>query len=88
MDGFSKDSQVKIITATNRTDILDAVLLRAGRLDRKIDFGLPDATGREEILKIHSRGLKLNYDNVRTDEISQECAGFNGAQLRAVCMEA
>jgi len=60
LDGFSPDDRIKVIAATNRPDILDAALLRSGRLDRKIEFPLPNEEGRIQILKIHSR--KMNYD--------------------------
>ncbi|ODN77896.1 26S protease regulatory subunit 6A-B, variant [Cryptococcus amylolentus CBS 6039] len=63
LDGFSSDSRIKVIAATNRIDILDPALLRSGRLDRKIEFPLPNESAREHILQIHAR--KLNHNNVK-----------------------
>eukprot|EP00477_Mikrocytos_mackini_P000188 GAHX01000199.1.p1 GENE.GAHX01000199.1~~GAHX01000199.1.p1 ORF type:complete len:443 (+),score=87.12 GAHX01000199.1:182-1330(+) len=88
LDGFSKDSKIKVIAATNRADILDPALVRSGRLDRKIKFQLPDRKGREEILNIHSRKMKIDPANINLEEIADACTGLNGSQLRAVCVEA
>lgn len=87
MDGFDQTDQIKIIAATNRIDILDPALLRSGRLDRKVEFPLPDETARAHIIKIHSRKMNLNKD-VNFEEISRCCEDFNGAQCRAICVEA
>lgn len=87
MDGFDQTDRVKIIAATNRIDILDPALLRSGRLDRKVEFPLPDETARAHIIKIHSRKMNLNKD-VNFEEIARCCDDFNGAQCRAICVEA
>lgn len=87
MDGFENRGDVKIIGATNRIDILDKALLRPGRFDRIIEIPLPDEEGRLSILKVHSRGLALD-DSVSLQEIAGLTEGKNGADLRAICMEA
>lgn len=79
---------MKVIAATNRIDILDPALLRSGRLDRKIEFPLPDEVARARILTIHSRKLKLAPDNVNFGELARSTDEFNAAQLKAVCVEA
>ena len=91
LDGFRQDENIKVIGATNRADIMDPALLRSGRLDRKIEFQLPDRQGRAEILRIHSRKMRVceeGTNKLEVEEIAQTCQGFNGAQLRAVCVEA
>ncbi|OHT03505.1 26S protease regulatory subunit 10B A [Tritrichomonas foetus] len=87
MDGFSSTSQVKVIMATNRPDILDPALLRPGRLDRKIEIPLPNEQSRLEILKIHAKPLTTGGD-IDYDAIVKLAEGFNGADLRNVCTEA
>lgn len=87
MDGFSSDERVKVIAATNRIDILDPALLRSGRLDRKIEFPIPDEEARARILRIHSRKMNVSPD-VNFEELSRCTDDFNGAQLKAVCVEA
>lgn len=87
LDGFSKDDKVKVIAATNRIDILDPALLRSGRLDRKIEFPHPNEEARVRILQIHSRKMNVN-PNVNFEEIARITGDFNGAQLKAVCVEA
>jgi len=87
LDGFSSTDQVKVIAATNRIDILDPALLRSGRLDRKIEFPLPNEEARVRILQIHSRKMNVNSD-VNFEELSRITGDFNGAQLKAVCVEA
>eukprot|EP00906_Rhabdomonas_costata_P006088 RCo008969 len=87
MDGFSKDQNIKIIAATNRIDILDPALLRSGRLDRKVEFPHPDEEARSRILRIHSRKMNVHPD-VNFDELARCTDDFNGAQLKAVCVEA
>jgi len=87
LDGFSSISNVKIISATNRIDILDPALLRSGRIDRKIKFPYPDKNSRKQILNIHTRKLNISM-NVILDKIAELTNGFNGAQLKAVCIEA
>jgi len=87
MDGFDTLSQVKIIMATNRPDVLDPALLRPGRLDRKIEIPLPNEPGRLQIIQIHSR--KINkHGEIDYDAIVKLTDGFNGADLRNVCTEA
>merc|ERR1712050_779584 len=87
LDGFSPNSDIKVIAATNRVDILDPALLRSGRLDRKIEFPKPDAEARARIMQIHSRKMNVNSE-VNFDELSRCTDDFNGAQLKAVCVEA
>lgn len=78
---------ILVIAATNRVDILDPALLRSGRLDRKIEFPKPDMEARARIMQIHAR--KMNVDeNVNFDELSRCTEDFNGAQCKAVCVEA
>lgn len=88
LDGFSSSEDVKVIAATNRPDVLDPALMRSGRLDRKIEFPLPNEDGRVQILKIHSRKMNFDKTDVIFKELSRVCEGFNGAQLKAVCVEA
>jgi len=88
MDGFTEQENVKIIAATNRPDVLDPALLRSGRFDRKIEFPLPDEDGRAKILAIHSNKMKVNIAEVNFVELARSCEDFNGAQLKAVCVEA
>ena len=87
MDGFENRGDVKIIGATNRIDILDRALLRPGRFDRIIEIPLPDETGRLSILKVHCRALMVD-ETVDLREVAQQTEGKNGADLRAICMEA
>jgi len=87
MDGFEPRGDVKIIGATNRIDILDRALLRPGRFDRIIEIPLPDSQGRVAILKVHTRRMNLD-GNVDIEEIAGLTEGKNGADLKAICMEA
>lgn len=87
MDGFGVNEGVIILAATNRPDILDPALLRPGRFDRRVVVGLPDIKGREEILKVHSRGKPLSED-VRLDELAKSTSGFTGADLENLLNEA
>lgn len=87
LDGFSGVPNVKVIAATNRVDILDPALLRSGRLDRKIEFPLPNPEGRKRIFQIHSRKMTVD-DNVNYEELARSTDGFNGAQCKAACVEA
>ncbi|KAF8073734.1 26S proteasome subunit P45 [Lyophyllum atratum] len=87
LDGFSSDERIKVIAATNRIDILDPALLRSGRLDRKIEFPLPNESARARILEIHSRKMTISPD-VNYDELARSTDEFNAAQLKAVCVEA
>jgi 26S proteasome regulatory subunit T5 len=88
MDGFSSDDRVKVIAATNRPDILDPALLRSGRLDRKIEFPHPNLEARMRILQIHSRKMNYNHDSLNFEELARSTDDFNGAMLKAVCVEA
>jgi 26S proteasome regulatory subunit T5 len=87
LDGFSSTSDIKVIAATNRIDILDPALLRSGRLDRKIEFPLPNEEARARILQIHSRKMTVSPD-VNYEELARSTEDFNGAQLKATCVEA
>lgn len=87
LDGFSSSDDIKIIAATNRVDILDPALLRSGRFDRKIEFPLPNVDGRKRILQIHARKMAI-AENVNFEELARSAEGFNGAQCKAVCVEA
>lgn len=88
LDGFSSDFRIKVIAATNRPDILDPALLRSGRLDRKIEFPLPNEEARLNILQIHSRKMNISKKDVNLKEIARSTEEFNGAMLKAVCVEA
>ncbi|KAG6425232.1 hypothetical protein SASPL_115659 [Salvia splendens] len=87
LDGFSSDDRIKVIAATNRADILDPALMRSGRLDRKIEFPHPTEEARARILQIHSRKMNVHPD-VNFEELARSTDDFNGAQLKAVCVEA
>ncbi len=87
MDGFGANEGVIVIAATNRPDILDKALLRPGRFDRQITVNYPDVKGREDILKVHSRGKPLGPD-VSLKTIAQSTAGFTGADLENLLNEA
>ena len=87
MDGFSKNEGVIVLAATNRPDILDPALLRPGRFDRQIHVGRPDVKGREEILKVHAKGKRLD-DSVSLKTIARATAGFTGADLSNLLNEA
>ncbi len=87
MDGFGTNSGVIILAATNRVDILDKALLRAGRFDRQIYLDLPDLNERKEVFGVHLRGLKLD-DTVDVDLLARQTPGFSGADIANVCNEA
>ena len=87
MDGFDGSKGVVILAATNRPDSLDPALLRPGRFDRRIPVELPDIQGREEILKVHAKKIKI-ADTVRFDEIAKAAAGASGAELANIVNEA
>jgi len=87
LDGFTSNEMIKVIAATNRPDVLDPALLRSGRLDRKIELPHPTEDARAHILKIHSRKMNVGGDVV-FEELARSCDDFNGAQLKAVCVEA
>ena len=88
MDGFSAQSNVIVMAATNRVDVLDPALLRPGRFDRQIYVGLPDIKGRASVFKVHLKGLKTNLDK---DEVARKMAaltpGFSGADIANICNE-
>jgi len=87
MDGLKGRGQVVVIGATNRVNVIDTALRRFGRFDREIEMGIPDATGRLEILHIHTRNMKL-ADDVELEAIADSTHGFVGADLAQLCTEA
>jgi len=87
LDGFDPRGNIKVLMATNRPDTLDPALLRPGRLDRKIEFALPDLEGRAHILKIHAKSMSVERD-IRYELIARLCPNATGAELRSVCTEA
>ncbi|KAK5169508.1 26S proteasome regulatory subunit 6A [Saxophila tyrrhenica] len=87
LDGFASDERIKVLAATNRVDVLDPALLRSGRLDRKIEFPLPNEESRAQILQIHSRKMTVD-EGVNWGELARSTDEFGGAQLKAVCVEA
>lgn len=87
LDGFDDLGKVKVIMATNRPDVLDAALLRPGRLDRKIEISLPNESGRADIMKIHSKPM-TKKGIIDFEAIAKLSDGFNGADLRNICTEA
>jgi cell division protease FtsH len=87
MDGFGTNSGVIILAATNRADILDKALLRAGRFDRQISVDLPDVHERKEIFEVHLRRLKLDSE-LNIDLLAKQTPGFSGAEIANVCNEA
>jgi AFG3 family protein len=86
MDGFDTNSGVIILAATNRADILDRALMRAGRFDRQIHVELPDLNERKEIFNVHLRPLKLSAE-VKADFLAKQTPGFSGADIANVCNE-
>ncbi|MFW6043644.1 MAG: ATP-dependent zinc metalloprotease FtsH [Marinilabiliaceae bacterium] len=87
MDGFASNSGVIILAATNRADVLDRALLRAGRFDRQIAVELPDRKEREEIFRVHLRPMRIK-DDVDADMLAKQTPGFSGADIANVCNEA
>jgi cell division protease FtsH len=87
MDGFADNIGIIVIAATNRSDVLDPALLRAGRFDRQITVGLPDKVGREEILKVHARNKKFD-DTVNWTQVAKRTVGFSGADLASIINDA
>lgn len=87
MDGFGTNSGVILLAATNRADILDKALLRAGRFDRQITVDLPDLNDRKEIFKVHLRPVKID-DSVDVEFLARQTPGFSGADIANVCNEA
>ncbi len=87
MDGFGTNSGIIVMAATNRADILDKALLRAGRFDRQIHVDLPDLNERKEVFKVHLRPLKLD-ESVEIELLARQTPGFSGADIANVCNEA
>ncbi|MBQ1652360.1 MAG: ATP-dependent zinc metalloprotease FtsH [Bacteroidales bacterium] len=87
MDGFDTNSGVIILAATNRAEILDSALMRAGRFDRQIHLELPDVKEREEIFQVHTKNLKM-APSVKIDFLAKQTPGFSGADIANVCNEA
>lgn len=87
MDGFGGNSGVIVLAATNRVDVLDKALLRAGRFDRQIQVELPDINDRKEIFEVHMKGLKL-ASTVSVETLARQTPGFSGADIANVCNEA
>ncbi|KAL2608603.1 hypothetical protein R1flu_027176 [Riccia fluitans] len=87
LDGFDSCGNIKVLMATNRPDTLDPALLRPGRLDRKVEFSLPDLEGRTQIFKIHTREMNCEKD-IRYELLARLCPNSTGADIRSVCTEA
>ena len=87
MDGFGSNTNVIVLAATNRADVLDKALMRAGRFDRQIYVDLPDLRERKEIFEVHLKPLKKSK-NLDTDFLSKQTPGFSGADIANVCNEA
>merc|ERR1739848_496519 len=87
LDGFDVRGNVKVLMATNRPDTLDPALLRPGRLDRKVEFDVPDLDGRSQILRIHSKSMNCDR-GIRFELLARLCPNTSGAELRSVCTEA
>uniref|UniRef100_A0A915PSI1 vesicle-fusing ATPase n=1 Tax=Setaria digitata TaxID=48799 RepID=A0A915PSI1_9BILA len=87
MDGLKQRSHVVVMAATNRPNSIDPALRRFGRFDREIDIGIPDAIGRLEILRIHTKNMRLG-DDVDLEQVANECHGYVGADLASLCSEA
>lgn len=87
MDGLKSRGHVIVIGATNRPNTIDGALRRFGRFDREIDIGVPDEIGRLEILRIHTKNMKLSED-VDLANIAKDTHGFVGADVAALCTEA
>jgi len=87
LDGFDPRGNIKVLMATNRPDTLDPALVRPGRLDRKIEFALPDLEGRANIFKIHAKQMSVAR-GIRYDLLARLCPNCTGAEIRSVCTEA
>jgi len=87
LDGFDARGNIKVLMATNRPDILDPALTRPGRLDRKVEFDLPDLEGRASIFKIHAKKMSCERD-IRFELLARLCPNATGADIRSVCTEA
>merc|ERR1719228_2367158 len=87
MDGLKQRAHVVVMAATNRPNSIDPALRRFGRFDREVDIGIPDATGRLEVLRIHTKNMKLS-DDVELEQVAAETHGHVGADIAALCSEA
>src|SRR5882757_1094496 len=87
MDGLKARSNIVVIAATNRPNSIDSALRRFGRFDREIDIGIPDPVGRLEILKIHTKNMKLGL-NVDLEKIAADTHGYVGSDIASLCSEA
>jgi len=87
LDGFDARGNIKVLMATNRPDILDPALTRPGRLDRKVEFDLPDLEGRSSIFRIHAKKMSCERD-IRFELLARLCPNATGADIRSVCTEA
>ncbi|KAJ5068015.1 26s proteasome regulatory subunit 7 [Anaeramoeba ignava] len=87
LDGFESRGNIKVLMATNRPDILDPALLRPGRIDRRVEFGLPDLEGRTQIFEIHSKSMSCER-GIRWELLARLCPNSTGADIRSVCTEA
>ena len=87
LDGFDSRGNVKVLMATNRPDILDPALIRPGRLDRRIEFSLPDLEGRTHIFKVHVSSMSVDR-GIRFELLARLCPNATGAEIRSVCIEA
>lgn len=87
LDGFDARGNIKVLMATNRPDTLDPALIRPGRLDRKVEFGLPDLEGRTHIFKVHVNSMSVERD-IRYELLARLCPNATGAEIRSVCTEA
>merc|ERR1719428_2770273 len=87
LDGFDARGNIKVLMATNRPDTLDPALIRPGRMDRKIEFNVPDLEGRTHIFKIHSKTMAMDRD-IRFELLARLCPNTTGAEIQSVCTEA
>ena len=87
LDGFDARGNIKVLMATNRPDVLDPALIRPGRIDRRIEYALPDLEGRVQIFKIQARTMSVEKD-VRFELLARLTQNCTGADMRAVCIEA
>jgi 26S proteasome regulatory subunit T1 len=87
LDGFDPRGNIKVLMATNRPDTLDPALMRPGRLDRKVEFGLPDQQGRTQIFRIHTKSMSVEKD-IRWELLARMCPNCTGADIHSVCTEA
>jgi len=92
MDGFTTDTSVIVLAATNRKDILDSALLRPGRFDRTVEITLPSISEREQIFNVHLRKIKVNEEKLPKSEYARKISaltpGFSGADIMNICNEA